>query len=79
MDSRRENTPSLKDPVGWLSPHFGGVVDNGRFGDREGERLRRCERENRHPVPAVRVLMVQISQCYRTVTNRPELHEARLW
>ena len=73
---RGKSTPSLKNPVVPLSPHFGGVVNNGRFGDREGVRLRRRGRENRHQVSAVRVLMEQIFQCYRTVTNCSELHEA---
>ena len=76
---RGKSTPSLKNPVVLLSPHFGGVVNSGRFGDREGVRLGRCGRENRQPVFAVRVLMVQIFQCYRTVTNRSELHEAWIW
>ena len=66
----------VKESCGVVVTAFRGVVNSGRFGDREGMCLGRCGRENRHPVSPIRVLMVQIFQCYRTVTKRSELHEA---
>ena len=65
----------VKESCGVVVTAFRGVVNSGRFGDREGVCLGRYGRENRHPVSSIRVLMVQIFQCYRTVINRSELHE----